>query len=120
MTGREYIDGNYINELSYTEAQEAVREAVIERLQMNNNRYTYGWFIDEPIYPANADFYDEFCDEVNGEIDIYEEDLIGWAVRSININSTEYRIDTGWEDDEYSEVLYLRKLTEDEKEELGL
>lgn len=120
MTGREYIEGNYIKELGYIEAQEAVREAVIRRLQMNDNRYTYGWFIDEPIYPANADFYDEFCDEVNGEVDIYEEDLISWAVRSINIHSTEYRIDTGWEDDCDSEVLYLRRLTEDEKEELGL
>ncbi len=120
MTGREYIEGNYIKELGYLEAEESVKNQVIERLKANGDRYTYGWFIDEPIYPANADLYDEFCDEVNGEIDIYEEDLIGWAVRVINHTSTEYRIDTGWEDDCDSEVLYLRSLTEDEKAEMGI
>ena len=117
MTGREYIEDSYIQELGYLEAQESVKNQVIERLKLNSGRYTYGWFIDEPIYPANADLYDEFVDETG---DLYEEDLISWAVRVINGHSTEYRIDTGWEDDCDSEVLYLRSLTEDEKAELGL
>lgn len=116
MTGREYIEDNYIKEIGYLEAERQVIEQVIKRLEINNNRYTMGWFIDEPIYPANAEFYDEFVDE----IDFYEEDLIGWAIRYINNNSTEYRIDTKWEDEADTEVYYLRNLTADEKEELGL
>lgn len=116
MTGREYIDGNFINELGYLEAEQDVIRQVIDRFQINNNRYTMGWFIDEPIYPANAELYDEFVDE----IDFYEEDLIGWAVRYINNHSTEHRIDTKWEDDCDTEVYYLRPITEDEREEVGM
>ena len=120
MTGREYIDGSYITELGYLEAEKEVIRQVLHRFELNNNRYTMGWFIDEPIYPLNAELYDEFCDETHGEIDIYEEDVICWAIRYINIHSTEYRIDYKWENDCDTEVYYLRGLTEDEKEELGL
>ena len=115
MTGREYIDGNYIDELGYSEAEQGVIELVMDRFEMNNNRYTMGWFIDEPIYPANAELFDDFCDEIDFNI----EELISWAIRYINGNNREYRIDTKWEDDCDTEVYYLRPRTEQEKEDFG-
>jgi hypothetical protein len=76
-------------------------------------------FIDEPIYPLNAELYDEFVYEVNGYKDFDLEGFISWLVRIFNSRSTECRIDTKWEDDCDLEVYYLRSLTRDEKAELG-
>lgn len=120
MTGREYIDGNYIKELDYREAEEQSKKELIMFLSINNNQLTYGALIDSPIYPLNAELYDEFTDIVNGEADFYEEGFIDWLVRLINNHSTEHRIDTIWDDKSDDQMLCLRGLTDDEKEELGL
>ena len=90
MTGTEYIIENFIKELSYTEARKACMEELIYRFENNNNTLMMGWLIDEPIYPPNADLYDDFCDEYGFCI----EDFISWLKRVINNSSDKYAIKT--------------------------
>lgn len=62
MTGAEYIKSNYIKEIPYGDA---VKMCVSELLEMLNGRdlYEADDIYDSPIYPRNAELYDEMCDE---------------------------------------------------------
>ena len=64
-TGTKQIQDNGIKELSYTDAlNQAIKElnkmgiTDINTFYASNNSY-----LDNPIYPANAELYDEFVDE---------------------------------------------------------
>lgn len=120
MTGREYIMENYIEELSYMEAARASRDELIKFFQINDNKLTMGNLLDCPIYPANEELYDQFCYELNGEMYFDSEDFTMYLIKNEN-HGASYRIDKKWEGHHKDiETYYLRPLTEDEKEELGL
>lgn len=120
MTGREYIMENYIEERSYWESARICRDLMIQFFQINGNKVTMMDFIDNPIYPPNAEMYDRFCYDLNGEAYFDIEDFIAYLIKNEN-NGQAYRIDRKWEGHHKDiETYYLRPLTEDEKEEIGV
>lgn len=70
--GEKYIKDSYIKELDYNKAIEQSKEELLamgisSRTQVYDNDSIY----DNPIYPANAELYDEFCDNCGFDITEY-------------------------------------------------
>lgn len=62
--GTKYIKENFITELSYEEAIRQVYEGLNELgIYYSTNIYDRDDIYDEPMYPCNAELYDEFVDE---------------------------------------------------------
>lgn len=77
MRGKEYIESNYIEELSYDEAlKQSMKELKAKGVKRASDVYNNEWLFDEPIYPLNAELYDDFCENVNGEWYFYEESFL--------------------------------------------
>ena len=62
MKFEEYKD--YINEVDYDTAKEQAIAYFIENFRLNNNTLDYGFFLDNPFYPANEKLYNEFYDDL--------------------------------------------------------
>ena len=62
--GQKYIKGGCVKELTYNQAIEQSKKELLERgINDRSQVYDNDSLFDEPIYPANAELYDEFCDD---------------------------------------------------------
>jgi hypothetical protein len=62
--GEKHIKENYIKEVSYEKAIEiSIIEAKRLGIKSREDIYDNDSIFDSPIYPCNAELYDEFCDE---------------------------------------------------------
>lgn len=63
--GQNYIKDNHITELSYEDAiEQSIKE--FETMDIINFDTLYesnGCYLDNPVYPCNANLYDEFVNE---------------------------------------------------------
>lgn len=63
MTGKEFIKEMLIEEIDYNKAIELSMEDLrLRGITSRNQIYDNETVLDEPIYPANAELYDEFVD----------------------------------------------------------
>lgn len=70
--GQKYIKDNYINELDYyTALNQSINEAKNIGIFSRDDVYDNESIFDSPIYPANSELYDEFCDECGFDIAEY-------------------------------------------------
>lgn len=78
--GQKYIKDNFIEELEYEEAiNQAIKElqsmGIIDSETFDN--MDPAEYHDNPVYPANAQLYDDFVDDQG----FYLEDFIGFCIR---------------------------------------
>ena len=67
--GQQYIINAGIQELSYKEAiQQAYKELNEMGIEYGTQIYDNDDVIDNPIYPANAELYDEFVDDFGFDV----------------------------------------------------
>lgn len=76
--GQKYIQDSGIQEVSYDEATKGGVEFLTQIVDDNGGYVTMGDMIDNPIYPPNAELYDDFVDDMG----FYLEDYISYLVRN--------------------------------------
>lgn len=81
--GQKYIKNNFIEELSYEQALEnAIKEFQFMGIIDSNTLYaSNGKYLDNPVYPANAELYDEFIDELGFD----EEEFASYCVKRMEM-----------------------------------
>lgn len=81
--GQKYIVDSLIEELEYDEAIKAamieLRNMGITTVEQVNDLEETGCLYDEPVYPANAQLYDEFVDHAG----FYLPDFMAFIARRI-------------------------------------
>lgn len=70
--GEKYIKDSYIKELDYNAAIEVSKEELRSMgISCRTDIYDNDAIFDSPIYPANAELYDEFVDECGFDMTEY-------------------------------------------------
>ena len=96
----------YVKEVSYDEAKEQAINYFIESFKLNNNTLDYGFFLDNPFYPANERLYNEFYDKQDDYF--YYEAFNDYIIRIIRNHSDETGLDIYKSyDDNGNEILTL-------------
>lgn len=83
MRFEDYKD--YIEVLSYDDAKKKAIDYFIDNFKLNNNSLPYGFFLDNPYYPANEDLFYEFYDELGFMYEAFND----YIIRIINNHSDE-------------------------------
>ena len=66
----------YVKEVSYDEAKEQAIKYFIGSFEINNNTLPYGFFLDNPFYPANEKLFNEFNDELGFVYEAFNDYII--------------------------------------------
>jgi hypothetical protein len=62
--GEKYIKDSYVKELTYNQAiEQSKKELLSMGISNRSHIYDNDSIYDSPIYPCNAELYDEFCDD---------------------------------------------------------